>query len=158
MANYSHGFTVSAAYPPPPQVSHLSHFVLTLSERPIDRTRFHCGCCGVRGPLPHWWASYVMSVSQPLCAHWWWIVHRATSWWNVLLCAYRWLLRGFFFFFWVLLDARPHNTSNHKSLVTIWVSQFLWMDTQKMYVQKDILYIVFSHSPFIFITNNRISL
>lgn len=107
----------------PPSVSHLSHFVLTLSERPIDRKRFHCGCCGVRGPLPHWWASYVMSVSQPLGARWWWIVHRAASWWKVLLCAYRWFLRCVFVVV-VLLDARPHITRYSESLVTICVSSF----------------------------------
>lgn len=59
----------------PPSASLLSHFVLTLSEKPINSKRFHWGCCGVRGPLPHWWASYVMSIFQPLSVCWWWIVH-----------------------------------------------------------------------------------
>lgn len=68
MANYLQKFAATLLDFP------LSHFVLTLSERPISSERFHRGC-GVRGPLPHWWASYVISVFQPLGAHGWWIVH-----------------------------------------------------------------------------------
>lgn len=48
-----------------PSASHLSHFVLTLSERLISIERFHWGC-GLRGPIPYWWASYVISSFQPL--------------------------------------------------------------------------------------------
>lgn len=73
MVYYLHKFVASLLLFPP-SASHLSHFVLTLSERQINSEKFHWGCW-VRGPLPHWWASYVISVFQPLIARRWWIVH-----------------------------------------------------------------------------------
>lgn len=62
-----------------------------------------------------------MSVSQPLGARWWWIVHRAASWWKVLLCAYRWFLRCVFVVVVLreMLDRTSHVARN------LWL-QYVW--------------------------------